>query len=120
MKFVLDANMPYSAKGIFKKPDKVVHVGDVGLADATDEEIIKYSLKEKAILITRDLDFANIILYPLGSHAGIIVLRLPSYFNAESIKKSLRWFMLVADKKILPGSVTIVEPDRYRIRRQSK
>ena len=51
MKFVLDANMPYSAKKVFQRPDRVIHVRDTGLADASDDEILEYARREDAVLI---------------------------------------------------------------------
>ncbi|TSC73541.1 MAG: hypothetical protein G01um101470_20 [Parcubacteria group bacterium Gr01-1014_70] len=116
MKFILDANIPYSAKELFKRPYEVVHVRDVGLTHAGDEEIIVYSLRERAIVITRDMDFANIILHPIESHAGAVVLRFPSFFTAKQIKKFLARFLLMVDIDLLLNSITIVEPSRYRIR----
>lgn len=41
MKFLLDANIPYSAKLVFRRPYAAAHVRDIGLADAADNEILK-------------------------------------------------------------------------------
>ena|SRR3989344_8943942 len=117
MKFILDANIPYSTKQIFPKSDKVFHVRDIGLAEANDYEIIKRALKEGAVLVTRDLDFANIILYPVDTHCGVIAIRVPSYFTAPEINKVLKSFFATVDKKTLAGALTIVEPGQYRIRK---
>ncbi|MDP2668973.1 MAG: DUF5615 family PIN-like protein [bacterium] len=116
MKFFLDANIPYSAIKLFKKPDIALHVRDVGLGDSSDEVILKHAFSQDAILITRDLDFANIILYPVSVHAGIIVIRVPSHFTAQNINDVLRRFLSSADKKLLQKATTILEPGRYRIR----
>ena len=117
MRFLLDANIPYSAKRIFSKSDAVSHVRDVGLANASDEEIIKRALKDDALLVTRDMDFANIIFHPIGTHAGVIVIRVPPYFIAVHINKMLKQFFSKIDKQVLPRAITIVEPGQYRIRR---
>ena len=116
MKFLLDANMPYSAKEVFRKPDDVFHVRDIGLASATDEEIRKKALESEAVLVTRDLDFANIILHPLATHHGIVVLRVPSYFTAKQIVSVLKLFFLKIQKTDLIDRLTILEPGRYRTR----
>ena len=118
MKFILDANMPHSAKKIFSSPDTAFHVRDLGMADSDDEEIIAYAAREGAILITRDLDFANILRHPIETHAGAVVLRVPPYFTARDIIKVLKQFFSVADRASLIHSLTIVEPGRYRIRGQ--
>ena len=71
MKFFLDACMPYSSKEIFQKYGEVTHARDIGMTGATDKEIIQYALKNKAILVTKDLDFGNTLLYPVESHFGV-------------------------------------------------
>jgi predicted nuclease of predicted toxin-antitoxin system len=117
MKFLLDANMPYSAKKILRQFGHPIHVRDVGLADASDDTILKYAQREDAIVVSRDLDFANIILHPINAHAGAIVLRVPSSFTAEQIKKVLAQFLAVVDVTILSRVLTIVEPGQFRMRR---
>lgn len=117
MKFLLDANIPRSAMGVFAETDDVAHVREIGLGDASDEKILAHALREKAIVITRDLDFANIILHPIASHAGVVVLRVPPSFMAQQIVDFLKWFLTTIDKNQLPNSLVIVEPSRYRIRK---
>ena len=117
MKFILDANMPYSAKKLFRRPNRAVHVRDIGLAEASDDEIIERAIAEEAIIVSRDLDFANILLHPLDTHRGAVILRVPSYFTAEHINKVLKQFLLVISTKSLSRALTIVEPGQFRIRR---
>ena len=118
MKFILDANVPFSMKDVFASPDVAFHVRDIGMADKSDDEIAAYAAREGAILITRDLDFANILLHPIETHAGAIVLRVPPYFTAREIVKVFKQFLSVAEESSLSHALTIVEPGRYRIRGQ--
>lgn len=116
MKFLLDANIPYSAKELFTPPDEAAHVRDVGLADAPDGEILEFARKAKAVLITRDLDFANIILHPISAHYGVIVLRIPSHFRLKHIISLMRLFFSRVKGEVLMKRLTILEPGRFRIR----
>ncbi len=50
MKFLLDANIPYSTKVVFGTSDSVLHVRDIGLSHTSDEEILARARKEKAVL----------------------------------------------------------------------
>ena len=43
-------------------------------ADADDADVIALAQKLDAVLLTADLDFANILDYPPADYAGIIVL----------------------------------------------
>ena len=117
MKFFLDANLPYSSKEVLEKFAEVIHTRDVGLSNASDKEIIDYASKNKLVLVTKDLEFANILIYPIKSHYGVIALRLPNYFTAKQINKSLKEFLDSVNVKELENSVTIVELGRYRTRK---
>lgn len=117
MKFLLDANLPYSAKDVFQEFHTAIHVRDIGLSDAPDEKIISWAKSQKVVLITRDLDFSNILNFPPRRYYGIIVLRLPAFYSASEIKRVLAGFLDKVEIKHIPRSVIIVEEGRYRIRR---
>ncbi len=51
-------------------------VQDESLSGAADEILADHARSEARVLVTLDLDFANIQAYPPDRHAGIIVLRL--------------------------------------------
>ena len=117
MKFLLDANIPYSAKDVFSSSSAVSHISDIGLASATDEMILKRARRERAVLITRDLEFGNALLFSPARHWGVVVLRLPSSYSAPAIKRVLGDFMAKADVRLFPKSIFIVEEGRFRVRR---
>jgi predicted nuclease of predicted toxin-antitoxin system len=118
MKFLLDANIPYSALEIFKKLRiKAMHVNDVGLSASTDDQIVVYALKAKCIIVTRDLDFGTLVVFSKMATYGVVTLRLPFSFNAVQIKSKLSEFLNSVDLKKLRGSVTTVELSTYRVRK---
>lgn len=117
IKFFLDANIPYSSKQIFKDFGTVEHTRDVGLSKASDKEILRYASKNKSILVTKDLEFGNILLYPAKSHQGVVILRLPFYYTAEQINKALVQFLKSVELEEIKNSITVVELGRYRIRK---
>lgn len=117
MKLFLDENLPKSfVKELTSLGFEVKHVSDVGLIGSKDKEIAVYAKKERAILITKDLEFGNLIIYPKNSHYGLIVLRLPYNFNVAQILKSLNDFFLNFDQNDLPGKIIVLELGKYRIR----
>jgi len=95
----------------------VFDVRDINLGAAADEEVIKYAKENNFIPVTRDLEFASILRYPSGSHAGVVVLRLPFDFNSQQINSVLRDFIKTVKIEKLANSITIVELGKYRIRR---
>ncbi|EFK95698.1 hypothetical protein LDC_2295, partial [sediment metagenome] len=77
MKLLLDANIPHSfLRHLQDKGYDVTDVRDISAKPLTDDKVFEFSCKERRILITRDLDFGNILHYPPKGTAGIIVLRM--------------------------------------------
>ena len=117
MKLFLDENLPRSAvKELKSLGFEVEHTSEVGLRGASDKEISSYAKKQNAILITKDLEFGSIIIYPKGSHYGLIVLRLPDYFNSQDIIRVLTDFLQQINAADLIGKLIVLEIGRYRIR----
>lgn len=118
MKFFLDTNIPYSALRIFEELNiESAHARDVGLSRADDIEIINYAVKNDSILVTKDLELANITIFPIGSHHGVVVLRLPSFFKASQFVNVLKDFLSSINIKDLKKAIAIVKVGRYRIRK---
>jgi len=59
-------------------------VADEGLVGADDSALAAASRSEGRILVTLDLDFANIPAYPPAEYAGIIVLHPRGRTNGPS------------------------------------
>ena len=117
MRFVLDENMPLSSVALLQNiGHNVEHIIKTNLRGADDKDIADYSKNKKAILITKDIEFGSIILYPRGAHYGLIVVRLPNYFNGNQITKALEEFLGIIDREQLIGALTILELGKYRIR----
>lgn len=118
MKFILDANIPYSSLEIFEGFGlKAVHVADIGLKKTTDVEILSYAARRNLIIVTRDLDFGTLAIHEGRAAYGIIILRLPFSFAARNINAALQSFLGTVEVKMLRGALVIVELGRYRIRK---
>ncbi|MBU1501704.1 MAG: DUF5615 family PIN-like protein [Nanoarchaeota archaeon] len=118
MEFFLDSNIPYSSIKVFEKFNyNVQHARIIGMGKSSDKEIIDYAFQNNMILVTRDVGFGNIIDYPIESHKGVIVLRLPFYFNSVQINKTLLNFLESIEEKEIKNSLIILDIKKYRIRR---
>ena len=64
MKFVVDNQLPPAMARFIAAEFKfsAMHVVDAGLRDASDAEIWTYVSKSDSILISKDEDFANMVL----------------------------------------------------------
>ncbi len=76
MKLKIDENLPAECAEILSHGGlQADTVADEGLTGADDSALAAGSRSEGRVLVTRDLDFANIRAYPPAEYAGIIVLR---------------------------------------------
>ena len=77
MKFKLDENIPMEAAALLNDAQHdAVTVADQGMSGEQDPRVIDACLDEERVLITLDLDFADVRAYPPEQFHGIMVLRL--------------------------------------------
>ena len=120
MNFFLDENIPRTIRSVLQnKGFEVEDVHSANLRGADDAAIAVYAKKNKAILVTRDLELGNLQLYPKGSNYGLLVLRLPHEFTAKQIADAVELFLEKCEANTLINAITILELSRYRIRRLS-
>lgn len=90
---------------------------DVGMRAAPDDTIAAYARHNRMVLITRDLDFANIRNYPPSHYEGILVLKLREDVTAVQVVKVLETFVSREDwLAYLKGRLAILEDRRVRFR----
>lgn len=118
MLFLVDANLPRSPVDLISGlGHRVEFARDIGMADAPDSTISEYAQKTGAVLLTRDLDFADIRNYPPARYAGIVVFRLPDDAVAtEIVNVAERFLRGPSFTPQISGRLAIIEPDRVRFR----
>ena len=119
LRVLLDQNVPRQVCAFLRRqrPAWVVqHVADVGLWGASDEAILGWAQLDSSVVITFDEDFADARMFPVGSHAGVIRLRVwPT--TIEKTEEGLARVLREIQDSILPGSLVIVDERRIRVRR---
>lgn len=115
-RFKLDENLPRAAEALLRSAGHDVDtvLGD-RLAGGPDAQVLDVCRSEGRVLITFDLDFADIHAYPPASHAGIWVLR-PLTQSIENAVTLLRGALAVLPKEATKSRLWIVEHERIRIR----
>jgi predicted nuclease of predicted toxin-antitoxin system len=84
--------------------------------DSHDSTVIALAQQIDAVLVTVDLDFANIFDYPPPNYAGIIVLRY-EVEDEQGVMTTLRQALSDLKRDDLRGALVIIEARRYRVRR---
>ena len=115
MRFKLDENLhPDAAEMLRQCGHDAQTVYDQGLRGRTDPEIASVCQREARAVVTLDLDFSDIRVYPPQDYPGIIVLRLPDH-SRPAVLRVLR-LMPLFDTEPLPGRLWIVDEHQVRIR----
>ncbi len=79
-----------------------------------DDELIEACRVEGRVLVTLDLDFSNVLRFPPGYYAGIVVLRIPHPVSLDAIRERARVLLKAAEREELSGRLWIVEQARVR------
>jgi predicted nuclease of predicted toxin-antitoxin system len=117
-RFLVDEDMPRSTAGALRGAGWAAEdVRDLGLRGHDDRAVFAHAQSESAILVTADKGFTNILRYPLGTHAGIVVLRLPTALPTRRVNDELLRALADLEGQDLAGVLVVVEPGRKRIRR---
>ncbi len=115
-RFKLDENLPRDAEALLRGAGHDVRtVLGQRLGGSPDAEVFDVCRREDRILVTLDLDFADIRFYPPADLAGIWLLR-PAAHGIEATLALLRSALTILDTEQVERRLWIIEPGRVRIR----
>lgn len=116
MKVKLDENMPEAMLELLRedKHDVMTAVQEM-LQGAKDEDVLVIATREDRLLMTFDVDFADIRKYPPGSHAGVVVFRLRDQ-RWQSLEPPARGLLRSGTLNRLHGGLAVVTETRVRLR----
>jgi predicted nuclease of predicted toxin-antitoxin system len=113
MKAKLDENLPLQIAFRLRSFGHDVHtMPDEGLSGCNDADLWRAAQREQRLLITQDLDFSDARRFALGTHHGIVLIRLRSpsrlklverveeVFRDEAIGAWSGCFVVVTDQKV--------------------
>lgn len=116
MNFKLDENMPRDLANFLKKEGHdVKDVVEEGLAGHKDPSVLLAATAEDRVLLTFDLDFADIRNFPPGTNAGIVVFRLHDQ-RWKTLEPSVRHLLELPDLAKLEKGLAIVDESSIRFR----
>jgi predicted nuclease of predicted toxin-antitoxin system len=118
LKFKVDENLPTEYAPILREAGfEADTVSDEKLSGAGDSVLSERCRAEDRVLMTLDLDFANVQAYPPKSHPGIVVFRSKSQDKPTLVALLKR--LVPALLQFSPKhQLWIVEPDRIRYREE--
>jgi len=119
LKFVVDEDMPRSTSKLLRNRGfEVLDVRDCGLRGKSDQEIYKFAQKQKAVILTADLGFGNLLRFPLGSHSGIVVAHFPNEISISELNQQINAAFDNLSEDDFKGNLIIIEAGKIRVRRR--
>ncbi|MEM1126744.1 MAG: DUF5615 family PIN-like protein [Bacteroidota bacterium] len=116
MKFKLDENVPAEAALLLRRAGHdAMTVLEQNLGGTEDTRLASICGDEERVLVTFDIGFADIRVYPPETHAGVVVLRLQRQDQPHTLAV-LRRLLPLLDQERLTGTLWVVDEERIRIR----
>lgn len=116
VRFKLDENLPRDAEALLRDAGHDVQtILDERLGGNPDPKVLDACRTESRVLITFDLDFSDIRLYPPVSHSGVWVLR-PHTQSIDNTLVLLKGALVVLETESVHARLWIIEPGQVRIR----
>lgn len=89
-------------------------VQEEGATSASDRDVIALAASERRCLVTLDLDFANVLLFPPRRYHGIAVMRLASKPRSAALLAACSTLITALAGTEMAGRLWIVEHGRIR------
>jgi len=119
MRFKIDENLPIELIGILKTAGySGMTASEQELNGKPDSKVINKCREEEYILVSLDLDFADIRLYPPEKYAGLIIIRVKNQ-DRHNIIETFRKIMPNLKHENIKGTLWIVDENSIRIRDNS-
>ena len=103
------------ARDLLVAGHEAVTVDDQQLVGSNDRDLSEICRSEGRVLVTLDLDFADIRTYPPENYPGLIVLRLGRQ-DKPHVLDIFQKLLKAIGREPLEGRLWIVEGNRIRIR----
>jgi predicted nuclease of predicted toxin-antitoxin system len=117
MRLLLDQGLPRSTLlHLHNKGIDAVHVGDRGLATATDSRILDLGRKEAMVVVTLDADFHALLALSGAAGPSVIRIRIEG-LRGEDLARALVNVLQVCTDDLLKGAMVSVTQSGVRIRR---
>ena len=106
---VLDQGVPRDAARRFRELRyECTHVGEIGMGNAADAEILTWALKKGAVVVTLDADFHTILAVSGASGPSVIRLRMQGV-RAAALVQLIQQVLAVFGEDLKKGALVTIK-----------
>lgn len=118
MNFVVDANLsPRVAALLRAAGHDAVHVRDIGLRDASDDQIIDYAISTDRVVISHDTDFGTLLAHRRLSKPSFILIRSSDPIDVDDQANLISANLDAMDEDLEAGAIAVFARGHLRVRR---
>jgi predicted nuclease of predicted toxin-antitoxin system len=116
MRFLADMGVDIRiVKWLREKGHDATHLRDEGLHRMPNGEIFDKAISENRVILTFDLDFAEIVALSKGEKASVVLFRLHNTRTSRLISR-LDTVLSESGEALDRGAVIVIEESRHRVR----
>jgi predicted nuclease of predicted toxin-antitoxin system len=116
IRLLLDQGLPRStALKLRERGWDVVHVGEIGLSRATDEEILQRGRIDGRVVVTLDADFQRILVLSAQKEPSVVRVRIEG-LDGEALAALIESIRPRIESAVRDGALVSVTRDAVRIR----
>ena len=119
MRFLIDVCVPLPTRQCLRQAGhELVMVEELGRSRAPNGDLLHLAAQQRVVLLTLDRGIGYVTTYPLGTHHGIIVLKIPKLpDDVETAHRRLLEALRTIPPEHLSGRLLIVDRNKSRLRR---
>lgn len=117
MNLLIDANLSPRLVALLADADvEAIHVGELGLLQATDSEIIERARQDRSVIVTADSDFPMILVLTSATGPSVIHLRGVAELTVEDHARLLTANLPLIEGDLVRGAIASLSPHRLAVR----
>lgn len=117
MRFLIDENLSRRLVGALTSAGHdAIHVNDLGLSSAQDEEVLQTATAQRRILVSADTDFGTVLAATRATTPSMLLVRRISHRRADELAALMLANLDDVADALRQGAVVVVEETRIRVR----
>jgi predicted nuclease of predicted toxin-antitoxin system len=117
MRFLLNMNLPRDlGMHLAAEGHACRHVGDIGMAQASDVAIIEEARAHQEVVVTHDLDYGHLLAFSGHAVPSVIIIRMRNT-HPKNLFARIHSALPEIEQPLLDGAIVTLEDANLRVRR---